>query len=439
MGCSAGDASQGDDGVGDETGLGGGATGGSAGSRTPAADAGLAGRQAAGGTKSSGSGGAAGGSASAGGTTNAGGSVDTGGNGSAGGRVNTGGSVGGGGADAGPPHVAGACSGLGAVGAWEQITPPGGAADALTVGVALSAQNPSIVYASVGSWGGTRGIFRSTDCGATWARPNTGRNAAQITSGFQCIIVADPTNADVVYVDNLYGSPPTLYKTTNSGVDWDEVWGKEVTQYLTYNFVQDVSLEPGNPRHILANFHEDCVGQYAPSCMAESLDAGATWRVFKGPTSGWEEGAAVTILGPTTFVLAAPFNGLYYTKNSGAAWETVANDSMGNVYTTPDGTMLVGSAQHGMLKSSDGHTWASIPASPIASAILGDGTTLFTTYQNDMGGQPFYSAPANNPTTWSHVKTPSIPQGGSGMAYDADHHLLFSSNYAGGLWRVVTR
>jgi hypothetical protein len=70
---------------------------------------------------------------------------------------------------------------------------------------------------------------------------------------------------------------------------------------------------------------------------------------------------------------------------------------------------------------------------------MGDGTTLFATFQQDATGQPFFSTDENSPTTWTRMKSPSISAGGSYMAYDADHHVLYSSNYSGGLWRVVTK
>jgi hypothetical protein len=63
---------------------------------------------------------------------------------------------------------------------------------------------------------------------------------------------------------------------------------------------------------------------------------------------------------------------------------------------------------------------------------------LFSTFQNNTSGQPFYSSPETSPATWAKVMTPTMSQGGSGMDYDPDHHILYSSNYGAGLWRVVT-
>jgi hypothetical protein len=46
-----------------------------------------------------------------------------------------------------------------------------------------------------------------------------------------------------------------------------------------------------------------------------------------------------------------------------------------------------------------------------------------------------------DPTTWSVIPPPPPPadaEGGKALEYDETHHLLYSSNVSGGLWRLVT-
>jgi hypothetical protein len=310
------------------------------------------------------------------------------------------------------------------------------------VSVAVNPQNPSIVFTSgaAGSSGGN-GIYKSTDCGATWTKANTGRNSAAIDSGYQWGMNIDPTNPNVMYVSNGYGGPPSLFKTTNGGTDWDPVFApnSDVAMAVQDAFTQAASMDPTNPNHLVVTFHNNCTGAYAPMCMAETTDGAATWRLFKGPTSGWEEGAGPLVLGKTTFLYSAIFAGVFYTNDSGATWSKVADSGSGNqIYFSPTGAMFLGS-NSGIKTSKDGRTWSTIPNSPNAIALIGDGTNLFASFQNDFSGQPFYSAPEASPATWTNVKTPAIKQGGSVMAYDPDHHILYSSDYSAGLWRVVTK
>ena len=60
--------------------------------------------------------------------------------------------------------------------------------------------------------------------------------------------------------------------------------GSEIAMTVDYNFLQEVSMDPTDPAHLVVSFHADCKGAYAPMCMAESKDSGTTWRLFKGPT-----------------------------------------------------------------------------------------------------------------------------------------------------------
>jgi hypothetical protein len=340
-----------------------------------------------------------------------------------------------------PPHVVGKCDKLGAVGEFEIITPPQitPAADALSVFVAVNPQNPSIVYTSAGTWTGARGFFRSNDCGSTWTKLDSGRNSKAINSGFQWIMAVEPANGDVVYAVNGYGSPPTLYKSTNAGVDWDPMFpdGGEVAKAV--GFTQSVSMDPTDSKHLVVSFHENCKGTYAPMCMAESTDAGATWRLFRGPGDGWIEGAAPVTLGPTTFLFSSAFGGTYYTNDKGATWEKVATSGGEQVYQAGDGTMYLGSG-NGVMKSVDhGHRWTPIPKSPVADGLIGNGTRIFATATANTGGHPFYNASESDPTTWTNMQGTTFKQGGSHLAYDPDHHILYSSNYQGGLSRVVVQ
>jgi hypothetical protein len=364
------------------------------------------------------------------------------------------------GASAVDAHVVTACDALGAVGVWENVTPPQipivtdnpignfGNGSAGMTSVKVDPNDAAIVYAMGGHQtccgSGSDGLFKSTDCGATWNKLDTGRNGSLIDTGWIWYggLLVDPTNTQVMYAESGYGAEG-LWKSTNGGVDWDDLFAPDsgVAQVVAYNvFAEDTAMDPGDPGHLVMTFHTNCTGAFAPMCMGETMDAGATWRLFKGPPglTGWQEGAGAVVLGKRTFLYAAPFDGLYYTSDGGGTWEKVASGAYFQLYTSAGGTMYLGSG-NGILTSSDGHAWTSIPGSPNATNIVGDGVNLYASFTNDSGGQPFWTAPESDPTKWTNVKTPAMSQGGNWLSYDADHHVLYSSDANAGLWRVVTR
>src|SRR5262249_36897452 len=101
------------------------------------------------------------------------------------------------------------------------------------------------------------------------------------------------------------------------------------------------------------------------------------------------------------------------------------------------GTYLLGSLA-GILQSDDGHAWTAIPNTIPAISIVSGGKQLFSSREYAADGQPYSAANEDDIMTWTAVTTPSI-QAGGGMGYDAAHKVLYSTNYASGFWRVVTR
>jgi hypothetical protein len=172
-----------------------------------------------GGTAGSGAGSGSGGLGGSGPSTGGAGA----GKGGAGGAAARGGSgpAAGAGGDMRPPHVVGKCDGLGAVDQWEEISPPGMVKEPPYTGalVALVDTNTAgTVYVTTSR----SGIFKSTDCGASWVKTNTGRNGDQLDAGLIWSAALDPVSPDTLYALAGYG-PAGLWKSTNGGVDWDNV------------------------------------------------------------------------------------------------------------------------------------------------------------------------------------------------------------------------
>jgi hypothetical protein len=91
-----------------------------------------------------------------------------------------------------------------------------------------------------------------------------------------------------------------------------------------------------------------------------------------------------------------------------------------------------------MLRSTDGHAWTLIPSSPAAQGVMGDGKRIFASIRWN-AQQPYFTCQEGSPMKWTPYTSPNFGNGGTFMAYDPEHHLLYSANESAGLWRIVTQ
>jgi hypothetical protein len=335
------------------------------------------------------------------------------------------------------------------VGVWQSVTAPGInlAADAGRLGtleIEVDPHDPSTVYSTADH----QGLFRSSDCGGTWSKINTGRNGPTLDTGSEWILRIDPTDTSIMYSSPLYGTDLSLFKSTNGGVDWDSVMppGGNVAKALQYMFFQDLSIDPTDHLHLVVTFHVDCVAPYSALCMAESKDGGGTWRVFNGPPqlTGWTEDAGPVVLNETTFFFGAPFAGLFRTTDSGATWTQVAPQGYHRFYASSAGWTYMGSAQNGIYRSRDPASsdpslsaWTVIPntLTTVGGALIGDGQRIFAaarSYEQDGTTQE------SDGLTWTPFTPASLSYGSTWFNYDPVHHALYSTNTNAGLWRYIT-
>ncbi len=130
------------------------------------------------------------------------------------------------------------------------------------IGLALSAANPSTVYAMFAdAVGYFMGVYRSTDSGDSWARVNDGAlQSGYFYSSYGWwfgVIVADPADEDIVYAHGI-----TMYKTTDGGDSWYQV-GSE-----THVDNHAMVIDPGD---------HDWVVEGDDGGVFISTDQGASW------------------------------------------------------------------------------------------------------------------------------------------------------------------
>lgn len=336
------------------------------------------------------------------------------------------------------------------VGVWENISPPEfvNPSNMETLAVVVNPVDQA-VYAAAGNKtnGGDigTGVYKSVDCGATWKLVSTGAGSDKIKSGDPWAIMLDATNPDTtLYINNGYGNDPTIYRSTNGGVDFTALsphpkWGVR-------SFVQAIAMEKANPKHIAVSFHQDCEAPNTALCLSSSTDSGETWTPFNGPPelTGWQEAATLTILGPTSYLFGAA--GGWYTPDSGKTWTKVLKEGFyasyaGSSNVAPDGAVFWAGSDSVYRSTSNplGAEWASLGNSGRRSVVIDDGVNLFASWAWDTFGKPFYTAKLSDPTVWTQMESPTISRGPNQFAHDPTHHIIYSANWGAGLWRLVSR
>ena len=293
---------------------------------------------------------------------------------------------------------------------------------------------------------GAAGIFRSRDCGSTWERVNTGRNAAAMNEGAHIGFAFDPVDRGTIYTVSIYG-PWGVWKSTNNGVDWDQMVSPDSELFrVTGGLVDAVVMDPTDHLHLVLGMHNDCKAPFATACTAETFDGGKTWKIVNLPTAHWEEQAGPSVISAQHWTYGG--SELWLTTDGGAHWSKVTPQgtwafSNGEVSTHPivqtkDGTYVLTSG-FGIVTSKDGITWKLQPnfSQQLVSITLRGGR-LFAANQWNKNG--IFTALETDLSKWVNVPpVPDLPDnlGAPFIDYDPVNHVLYTSHFAGGLWRLV--
>lgn len=211
-------------------------------------------------------------------------------------------------------------------GTWVEITPD--LENIAFVTLAMSASNPSIIYAGTGEgfiFGGTlilngNGIYKSVDKGVTWSilSSTTNNNFINVSR-----VIVDPTNPDILVASTSglkilgSGARPVgaIMRSTDGGVSW-------VKKYTATAPVQQIIAAPS-----------DFNIQYASingTGVVQSTDAGLTWgEKNTGLALDGRMELAVShsdpdrVYGSAQGTLSGTSSDLYLTENGGTSWSLI--------------------------------------------------------------------------------------------------------------------
>ena len=182
--------------------------------------------------------------------------------------------------------------------------------------------NHNVVYAAM-----LGGVWKSTDAGASWAKLNTNTQVS-----VRCTdLVADPTNADVMYAAFGFFSTDGIYKTTNGGTSWLLMNGGFPPR--TDNYVRiSLAIAPSNPQILYACIADS---QYYTHSIQKTTNGGTSWAAVTKPTDpvgggshlggqGWYNN--VIAIHPTNpnIVLSGGIN-MFKSTDGGATWTMKTN------------------------------------------------------------------------------------------------------------------
>jgi len=298
------------------------------------------------------------------------------------------------------------------------------------------------------------GLWKSTDCGSTWARINTGKNGNTLDLGAQNSMVIDPMNPKIIYTNSFYGQNGA-FKSTDGGVNWEQFWpptDPALSKIVAYNFVGTINMDPWDHQHIVLSFHAACSAPYSNACFAETKDAGGSWRFINGnPSWVGGEGTSIYFLdNGHTFLFGSQSNGLARSTDGGATWQAIqgiqVSHGSGQMVRVKDGRFYLGTAGGILRSDASGVSWSLISNTNRGiptEGLVSDGTNLYAAVgfpwspgDGPAAYLPYYTATEADGLTWKQMPSPKMVDGGY-LAIDHGHHILYSTNLYAGFYRFV--
>ncbi|MBN2415213.1 glycosyl hydrolase [bacterium] len=204
--------------------------------------------------------------------------------------------------------------------------------------LAMDPSNHNVVWAGTGENNSQRalgygdGVYKTVDGGRSW------KNMGLKTSRQIGKIIVDPRDGDVVYVaceGSVWGpgGERGLYKTTDGGATW-----KAVLEISEHTGVSDMVMDPRDPDVIYAASHQrrrhvfTKIDGGPETAVYKTTDGGATWRELKSGLPGGDKGAIGLALSPVNpdviyaiIEAQGESGGFFRSTNRGESWSRMSD------------------------------------------------------------------------------------------------------------------
>jgi photosystem II stability/assembly factor-like uncharacterized protein len=204
--------------------------------------------------------------------------------------------------------------------------------------LAMDPENPNVVWAGTGENNHQRalgygdGVYKTTDGGKSWKNMGL-KDSRQIG-----MIAIDPRNTSVVYVaaeGSVWGpgGDRGLFKSTDGGATW-----QKILNISEHTGVNNVVLNPANPDIMFATSEQrrrhvhTKIGGGPETAVYKSEDAGNTWRKLESGIPGVDKGGMGIAISPVNpdivyIIMEAAMDnsGFYRSSDRGESWAKMSD------------------------------------------------------------------------------------------------------------------
>ncbi len=247
--------------------------------------------------------------------------------------------------------------------------------------VVVDPRNSNVVWLGTGENTHNRstsygdGVYKSTDAGATWTQVGL-KDSQKIQR-----ILIDPRNSSVVYVATAgplwnAGGDRGLYKTTNGGATWSRVLHINEDTGIT-----DAVFHPTSPDTLYAAAYQRrrrnamTIGGGPDAGIFKSTDAGATWTPIENGIQKGEKGRIALGVDPrhpdrvyALVVARENEGGFYVSEDAGRSWQRMSTYAggdpqyYGEIFVDPHQPDTIWNVEAPLMRSTDkGVTWQRMP------------------------------------------------------------------------------